>query len=164
MKKIIPFLFLLLAAPLFSQTSIAKGVTVGGIGLGATYREVIRKFGKPLSEKKRKADECVGGTQMTLSYPVLKFRLWDEPADPKKFSVGFFEVTSAKWNVSGLRIGQTSSAIKKLLGTRSSEEINPNTRLRVWYYEMDDEKGPGNTNVSFRSGKVVSIMSIWDMC
>lgn len=164
MKKIIPFLLLLLAAPVFSQNSIVKGVKINGLGLGATYRDVIRKFGKPGSEKKRKADECVGGTEMTLNYPGLKFRLWDDHGNPKKFTVGWLEVTSARWDVSGARVGNKAASIKKLVGTRTSEEIDSDTGRRVWYYEMDENVGPGTTNFSFRGGKVVGIVSLWLMC
>lgn len=164
MKNLFPFLILLLVTPVFSQNSITKGVTVNGIALGASYFEVVRKFGKPASEKKRKADECVGGTEMTLRYPGIKFLLWDDPGDPKKFSVGWFEVTSAKWSVSGARVGDTTAAVKKRFGTRSQEEPAKRNQPLIWYYELNPEVSPGSTSFSFRGGKVVSISSMWLMC
>ena len=54
MKGLLLLLFLLLAQPVFSQNSNAKGVTVNGLALGVSYRAFVRKFGKPASEKKRK--------------------------------------------------------------------------------------------------------------
>ena len=164
MKLFLSIVLLSVTGTVFSQVSTKSGLKVNGVALGDSYQQVVRKLGKPSSEKKRKADECVGGTEMILSYPGLRFRLWDEPDNPKKFSVGFLEVTSAKWNVSGARIGITAAAVKKLFGTRTGEEIDSHTKLRTWYYEMDEEKGPGNTNFAFRGGKAVSIVSLWDMC
>ncbi len=167
--SILPFVILigcllLLTASVSPQTSTAEGLKVNGVALGDSYKQVVRKLGKPSSEKKRKADECVGGTEMILSYPGLKFRLWDEPDNPKKFTVGFFEVNSAKWNVSGARIGITAATVKKLFGTRTGEEVDSHTELRTWYYEMDENISPGNTNFSLRGGKVTSISVAWLMC
>lgn len=161
---IVSLIMLVSTASAAAQTSLKSGPTVNGISLGATRGQVIKKFGKPISETKRKADECVGGTEMTLRYPGLKFLLWDDSEDPKKFTVGMFEITSAKWESSGARVGQTSTAIKKRFGTRSSEEKEAGTDLTVWYYEMDENISPGNTNFYFRGDKVTKIMSLWMMC
>ena len=139
-----------------------QGPKVNGIGLGATRQEVIKKLGRPVRESRRNADECVGGTEMTLSYPGLKILLWDDAEDRRKFTVGQFEVTSAKWDVSGSRIGQTNAAVRKLFGPRSSEERESGSL--VWYYNMDENISPGNTNFYFRGGKVVKIVSLWLMC
>lgn len=151
----------LLNATAFAQVSLKSGPKVNGIGLGATREQVIKKFGKPV-ESKKQADECVGGTEMTLRYQGLVFSLWDDPDNPKKFRVGAFEVTSGNWNVSGARIGQTRATIKKLFG-RSSSQGDENG-LPTWYYSMDEDEGPGNSNFSFRKGKLANITVIWLMC
>ena len=164
MKIFLAIALLFVTGTVFSQVSTKSGLTVNGAALGDSYQQVVSKIGKPASQTKRQAEECVGGTEMILNYPGLKLRLWDDPENPKKFTVGWFEVKSAKWNVSGARIGSTAAAVKKLFGTRTSEEIDPQTKLRTWYYEMDENISPGNTNFSFRAGKVVSIMSLWLMC
>lgn len=155
---------LIFSASAFSQVSLKAGPKVNGLALGATREQVIRKLGKPVHEVKGKADECVGGTELTLQYPGLKFSLWDDPEKPGRFTVGMFEVTSAAWDVSGARVGQTSANVKKLFGTRGNEEVDRKTRKTIWYYEMDEEKGPGNTNFTFRNGKIVNILSMWLMC
>ena len=164
MKLFLAIVLLSVTGTIFSQVSTREGLKVNGVALGDTYQQVVRKLGKPSSEKKRKADECVGGVELTLRYPGLELRLWDDSENPKKFTVGWFEVKSAKWNVSGARVGITSEAVRKLFGARTSEEIDARTRLRRWYYEMDENISPGNTNFSFLGGKVVSIMSLWMMC
>lgn len=155
-------ILLIFAATAYSQVSLSQGPKVNGLGLGATRTDVVRKLGKPVSETKRDAGECIGGTEMTLRYPGLKFVLWDDPDDARKFTVGEFEVTSAKWDVSGARVGHASAGVKKLFGTRSAEEKQAG--LPVWFYYMDESISPGSTNFHFRNGKVVRIVSLWQMC
>jgi hypothetical protein len=155
-------LLLFFASTAFSQVSLDAGPKVNGIARGATREEIIRKLGKPTREIKKNADECVGGTEMTLRYPGLEFSLWDDSEEPGKFSVGMFEVTSARWDVSGARVGQSSATVKKLFGTKFTAEAKRSDT--IWYYEMDEEKGPGNTNFTFRNGKLFSILSMWLMC
>lgn len=162
MKLLLAIILLSFTGTALSQVSTAEGLKVNGVAMGDSYQQVVRKLGKPTRQSKRTADECVGGTQMTLSYPGLKLRLWDEADDPKKFTVGWFEVKSAKWNVSGTKVGQTSSAVRKLLGKPAT--VQTENGLNVWFYDMDEEKGPGSTSLTFRGGKVVSISSMWLMC
>ncbi len=164
MRSLIFLILLILAGTAFSQTSLKEGPKVNGIGLGDAREDVRRWMGKPISETRKKADECVGGTEMTIRYPGLVFRLWDDPANPKKFTVGAFEVTSGTWNVSGAKIGQTPAQITRLFGKPGSRGTEPGKNRPVWYYEMDEEKSPGNTNFVFRNGKLVSILSMWLMC
>jgi len=101
---------------------------------------------------------------MTLRYPGLIFQLWDDSEKPGEFTVGMFEVTSAKWNVSRAKVGQTKAEIKSMFGDRSSEENETASKQLVWYYDMDENEGPGNTNFYFRNGRVVRILSMWMMC
>jgi hypothetical protein len=155
-------IILLAAATSFAQVSLTQGPKVNDVGLGSTKDEVVRKFGKPLSEAKRDAGECIGGTEMTLKYPGLKFVLYDDPDDATKLTVGEFEITSAKWVVSGTRIGDTTVAVNKLFGTRSVEEEEAGAP--VWIYYMDENISPGSTNFHFRNGKLVKIVSLWQMC
>jgi hypothetical protein len=164
MKIFLVIVFLSFTGIVFSQVSTKSGLKVNGVAMGDSYQQVVRKLGKPTSQTKRKADECVGGTEMTLSYPGLKIRLWDEADDPKKFTVGWYEVKSEKWNVSGAKIGSTAAAVKKLFGNNAAKEIDSNTKLLTWYYGMDANISPDSTNFAFRNGKVVSITSVWLMC
>jgi hypothetical protein len=162
MRYCFALILFLFAATAYSQVSLSQGAKVNGLGLGSTRAEVVGKLGKPVSETKRKADECVGGTEMTLRYPGLRFVLWDDPDNPKKFSVGQFEVTSVKWDVSGTKVGQASAAVRKVFGTRSAEEKQ--SGLPVWFYYMDENISPGSTNFHFRNGKIIKIVSLWQMC
>lgn len=155
-------LLAIFAVSSFSQSSLDAGPKVNGLALGMTREEVIKKLGKPTREIKGEADECVGGTEMTLQYPGLKFSLWDDSESPGKFTVGMFEVTSAAWDVSGIRVGQASAAVKKMFGSKYT--TGTESGKTIWYYAMDDEKGPGNTNFTFRNGKIVNILSMWLMC
>ena len=100
---------------------------------------------------------------MVLKYPGLTFSLWSD-ADGKKFSVGYFEVSSAKWNVSGVKVGDTSASIRRRFGRRGSQEIDGHTNMLTWYYDMSDDEGPGSTNFAFRRGKVARIVTIYFMC
>lgn len=162
MRKFLLPTILLLAGTALSQTSLKDGPKVNGIGLGATRESVIRRLGKPLSELKKEAEPCVSGTEMVMEYPGLTFRLWDDPNG--KFSVGYFEVRSAGWNVSGARVGHSPAAIRKRFGARSSQEIDGHTNMLTWYYDMDENSGPGSTNFAFRRGKVSRIVAILLMC
>ena len=162
MRSLLAIVLISLTGTAYSQVSLSQGPKVNGLGLGATRIEVLKKLGKPLSETKRDAGECIGGTEMTLRYPGLKLVLWDDPDDARKFTVGEVEVTSAKWDVSGSRVGQTSAEVKRLFGTRSLEEKQAGSP--VWFYYMDENISPGSTNFHFRSGKVVKIVSLWQMC
>ena len=163
MKSLILIVLLALAACTYGQTSLKQGPTVEGLSLGASRDEVIKKLGKPSSEKKGEADECVGGTEMTLKYPGLEFRLWDDSEEPGKFTVGAFEVTSQRWDVSGVRVGQSGETVKKLFGTSYTTESEKGGRT-IWYYAMDENEGPGNTNFTIRNGKIINIYTMWLMC
>ncbi len=162
MKLFLAIVLLSVTGTVLSQVSTAEGLKVNGVALGDSYRQVVRKLGKPSSERKRKGDECVGGTEMTLRYPGLELRLWDDVDNPKNFTVGWFEVKSAKWSVSGTKVGQTIAAVRKLLGKPAT--VQTENGLNVWFYDMDEEKGPGNTSLTFRGGKVISISTMWLMC
>lgn len=157
-------IILLLAGTASAQTSLKEGPKVNGLGLGDRREDILRWMGKPASQSKKKADECVGGTELTLRYPGLVFSLWDDPRDPKKFTVGAFEVTSARWDVSGSKVGQNYAAIRKLFGTRGFEGKEDRTRLPFWSYEMDEEKSPGTTTFVFRGGRLVKVTAMWMMC
>ena len=80
-----------------------------------------------------------------------------------KFNVITFKVTSPRWNVSGARVGWSEAAVKKRFGKPTSTEREENGDL-VWYYEMTEEDGPGNSHFVFRKGRVIRITAIYFMC
>ena len=134
---------------------------INGVGLGATYAEVVKKLGKPDKVVNGDADECIGGKMRTVHYPGLKFELYE--GEPGKFSVGTFEVTSARWNVSGAKVGMSQAAIKKIFGKADASVVESHSGLPTWYYHFPDEE-PGNSNFEFRKGKLVNISSLYLMC
>lgn len=163
MKYLLLLLILLSAAATsLSQTSLKQGAKVGEIGLGSTKEAVIKNLGKPLSESKKDAGECVGGIEMTLKYPGLVLSLWDDD-DPKKFTVGSFVITSPKWKFAGANIGQKKADIIKVFGRSDAEEGNSDNGSAILFYEMSED-APGSTNFTFKKGKLVEIRSFWRMC
>ena len=162
MKKLLLPLLLLTLSPLaFSQSRLPDGLKVNGVALNSRYADIIKKFGKPTRDvTSRKIDECIGSRTRTLYYPGLKFELVEN--ERNVFEMFSFEVTSQKWELAGPKIGDSTAAIQKLFGTgsRSIDKVGPDT---VWFYTMTDES-PGSTNFYFRGGKLVKIITGYEMC
>lgn len=160
MKFLFLAVILLFTAPAFSQVSLIEGIKVNGIALGAKYSDVVRKLGKPTRDVTNKEmDECMGSHVRTLTYPGLKIELDDAGGG---FTVFSFEVTSAKYDVSGVKIGAAADAIQKRFGTKR-RTVEKSKTGATWYYEMSDES-PGTSNFHFRGGKLVKIESTYTMC
>ena len=160
MNKILPTLLLVFSASAFAQSSLPDGLKVNGIGLGAKYAEVVRKLGKPTRDvTTRKADECTGFKIRTLTYPGLKIEL-DDPGGG--YQVFFFEITSAKWNVSGATIGATTASTQKLFGTRGRTVENDKSGPS-WSYAMPDDN-PGVSSFYFSGGRLLKMISGYEMC
>jgi hypothetical protein len=160
MNKLLPILLLILSALASSQTSLPDGLKVNGVGLGAKYAEVVRKLGKPTRDvTSRKADECIGSKNRTLTYPGLKIEL-DDPGSG--YQVFFFEITSAKWNASRATIGASTTVIQKLFGTRGRTVDNDKSGPS-WSYSMPDDN-PGASTFYFSGGKLVKMISGYEMC
>ena len=159
MKFFIPIIIFVFSLPAAAQISLADGPTVDGIRLGATYKAVIAKFGKPLRERTEKMDECIGDRTRTVNYPGLSF---DMAETNGTFTVYGFEVTSPKYDVSGVKVGTALAVVQKRFGNvrRTVEKEKAGPR---WFYDMTDEN-PGGTNFYFRNGKVFSISVSYTMC
>ena len=157
MKTILAIL--VLCVPVFAQTSLSGGLKVNGLGLGATYKSVVAKFGKPTTEKIQKGDECVPDRRKILTYPGLSFELIE--GQKNNFSVITFEVTSAKYDVSGVKVGDTQVAVNRRFGKRTMEDTV--SGQKVWYYEMSSDN-PGSSNFYFRGGKITKIQAGYEMC
>ena len=161
MKILLPLVVLLFALTAHAQQRPASTlVKINGVGLGASYAEVIKKIGKPSKDVTGEGDECVGGKLRTLTYPGLVFEFHQENDNPKKFYVGNFEVTSARWDVSGVKVGTASSVIKRKFG---SPAINDGDRPgeKTWIYSLTEEDGPGHLNFDVRKGLVVRISTFY---
>src|SRR6478672_10074195 len=90
------FVLVIFTVPAFAQTSLANGPKVDGVALDAAYKTIVAKFGKPLTEKTNKMDECIGDRTKNVNYPGLHFNLVEST---KVFKVFGFDVTSSKYLV-----------------------------------------------------------------
>ena len=158
MKRLIPVIIFLFAASASAQVSLSGGAAVDGVALGATYKAVVAKFGRPLRERTNKMDECIGDRTCVVEYAGLKFELAETNGT---FTVYGFEVTSPKYDVSGVKVGTDAAAVQKRFGTRG-RKIEKSTGVTQWFYEMPEEN-PGGTNFYFRNGRVYKFSSTYMM-
>lgn len=162
MKRLLLVACLLFAASAISaQSSLPKGLTVNGVPLDAGYAEVTWKLSRPTRVVTTpKIDECIGGRIRTVYYPGLKIEM-AEGEKKDDFRIFSFEITSAKWNVSGVKIGDPSAKVQKLFGTRGRRVENSPTL--GWFYDMTEDN-PGSSIFYFKAGKVIKIISTFEMC
>ena len=159
--KLLAALLLLFSVEAFSQNKLSEGVKVNGLGLGATMKQVIAKFGKPVTNKLNPRNECTGTRLRTMTYPGLSVE-FDE-GEGSSYTVYAFTITSPRYDVSGIRIGAAPAEVAKLFGT-SGRSIE-NSRLGPsWYYSMDEEDSAGGTNFIFRRGKLFRIDTSYMIC
>lgn len=154
-------LALVMSAAVIAQASIRQGLQVNGVALGATYSAAVKKLGKPTRDvTNRKIDQCIGSRIRTIYYPGLKLELVE--GDRKTFTVFSLDVTSGNWNVSGVKLGDSSSVIEKQFG-KTGRTVEKERSGPRWFYEMTDEN-PGGSNFYFKNGKVIQISSTYEMC
>ncbi|MEP6850838.1 MAG: hypothetical protein ABI999_18410 [Acidobacteriota bacterium] len=158
-------LVLLASAITFAQVNPAKLKVNGSIGLDSTYAQIIKAFGKPSKDGRPKSEGCIGGREKTVEYAGLSFYMMDgDSKGGKTFEVKTFYVTSAKWIVSGVRVGDTQAAVKAKLGSKYRVDKRTDNGGLAWHYDMSDPDGPGTTTIVFRAGKVVEIGSAYQVC
>jgi hypothetical protein len=75
---------------------------INSLDIGAKYRAIVKKFGRPISDRRGGEVPC-GGAMRSLRYNGLILSL--EVGDANPLGLYKVEVTSPKWTVSGLRIG-----------------------------------------------------------
>jgi hypothetical protein len=166
MKRLITIaaLGLISAASAFAQVDPAK-LRVNGIGLDATYAQVLRALGKPSRDRKPVEEGCIGGREKTVEYAGLKFYFMDgDSKGGKTFEVKSFWVTSSKWVVSGVKVGDTQAVVKAKLGSKYTVDRRTDGGGLAWLYEMSESSGPGTTTVIFKNGKVAEISSAYQVC
>lgn len=149
----------------FGQTVPPGKLRLNGVGLGSTHSEVVKALGKPVKETKPVREECTGGREKSAIYRGASFQFMDgDSEDGKTFEVVSFEVTSAAYSVSGIRVGDTQFTVRRVLGTKFTRDTGDSPGTTVWTFEIGEKDGPGFTNVTFRKGKVVSISSAYAVC
>ena len=131
-----------------------------GVGLGSTYGQVKKALGKPSRETKPKREECTGGQERNVYYEGASLFFMDQGS--KNFDLVAFEVTSPKYSISGIKVGDTQLTVRRVMGSKFRTETNRAEGTTTWTYEMDGETG--STTVTFKKGKVVKIESGYLMC
>ena len=80
----------------------------------------------------------------------------------KTFKMDSFTVTSPKWLVSGVRVGDTPAVVKSRFGTKYTVDRRTDNGGLAWHYDTADETG--TTTIIFKNGKVTEISSAFLMC
>lgn len=166
-RNLTPIVMLVFAAAsIFAQTVNPAKLKINGvIGLDSTYAQVVKAFGKPTKETKPGAEECTGGHEKTVKYAGLEFYFMDGPSsNHKTYMVMSFDVSSPKWTVSGVKLGDSEATVRSKFGRRFTADTDKATGETTWHYEIGERDGPGWTTVTFKNGKVVSIGSAYAVC
>jgi hypothetical protein len=150
----------------FPQTVNPAKLKINGIiGLDSTYAQMLKAFGKPSKETKPVSEECTGGHEKTVNYAGLEFYFMDGPSrGGKTFLVMSFDVSSPKFTVSGVKIGDSEATVRSRFGRRFTVDTDKATGEKTWHYEIGERDGPGWTTVTFKNGKVISIGSAYTVC
>ncbi len=129
---------------------------IKGVGIGASYQEVLRQLGKPLSNRKGGTNPC-GGTKQVLRYSGLTITL-DEGEDRQNIVV-LIEVTSSKWEIaSGISVGASSEDVQAKFG--QPDDTTTESGLEVLRY-FD---GDGAVDFYFRNKKLVKVNRDLNLC
>jgi hypothetical protein len=158
-------LTLVLASGSLGQTVNVGKLRLNGVGLDSTYGQVVKAFGQPVKDSKPTREECAGGREKDVEFTGVSFLFMDAPSkNGKTFEVMGFEVTSAKYLVSGIKVGDGEQRVGQRFGTKFTKGKDDESGAVVWTYEFPDQNSPGFTSVYFRRGKVVKIMSGYTVC
>lgn len=156
---------LILAATISAQTTDPSKLKINGIGLDSTFAQVTKALGKPKSDGKATREECIGGREKTSEWDGATFYFMDGDSKNKKtFEVKSFEITSAKYSVSGIKVGDTEYNVRRRLGTKFTKTDDPDTGADIWTYEFPESGDPGSTSIYISRGKVIKIASAHQVC
>jgi hypothetical protein len=165
MKFVLAGVLVFTVGPVFGQVVNPARVRVKGVGLDSTYGQVVKALGKPVMDGKPKEEGCIGGLEKNVEYSGLSFYFMDgDSKGGKTFEVKAFEVTSAKWIVSGVKVGDTEAVVRRKFGRKYTVKTDPDTKEKSWSYEFGENEDPGWTTVYFKNGKVVKISAAHMVC
>ncbi|HLA96605.1 MAG TPA: hypothetical protein VK612_12855 [Pyrinomonadaceae bacterium] len=165
--KILNFsLFLVLAivasVPVLGQVNPAK-VKVRGVGLNSTYAQVVKALGRPVKDGKPTEEGCIGAHEKNVEFAGASFYFMDgDSKNGKTFEAKAFDVTSAKYVVSGVKVGDAEAVVRRVFGRKYT--VKTDDGVKSWSYEMDPHLGPGWTTFEFKNGKIVKISSSYHVC
>ena len=155
---------LILAATISAQTTNPAALKVNGVGLDSTFAQVTKALGKPKKDGKATKEECIGGREKQAEWDGASFWFMDgDSRNGKTFEVKSFAVTSSKYSVSGIRVGDTEHNVRRRLGTKFSKSDDPETGADIWTYDFP-ELTPGSTSIYISRGKVIKITSAQMVC
>lgn len=156
---------LVLATTAFGQTTNPAKLKINGIGLYSTFAQVTKALGKPVKNNKPTPEGCIGGREKNVEYDGASFYFMDgDSKDGKTFEVKGFNLTSLKYVVSGIKVGDTEHNVRRRLGTRFTKSDDPETGADIWTYEFPESGDPGWTTIYISRGKVTQIASAHQVC
>jgi len=156
---------LLLAAAISAQTTSPARLKINGIGLDSTFAQVTKALGKPTKDGKATKEGCIGGREKTVDFDGASFYFMDgDSTNRKTFEVKSFSVTSSKYSVSGIKVGDTEYNVRRRLGTKFTKTKDDETGADVWSYEFPESEDPGFTTIYISRGKVTKISSAHMVC
>lgn len=159
------FVLGLAVSAVHAQTANPAKLKFRGIGLDSTFAQVVKALGKPKLDGKAMAEECVGGLEKDVEYDGAKFHFMNgDSKGGKTFEVKSFEVTDAKFVVSGVKVGDPEALVRKMFGRKYTTDKDPDSGETIWHYAMNDREGPGTTTFKFKNGKVTFIASDFQVC
>ncbi len=149
MKKtlLLTILLIFLASIAFPQKSSREfDLMINKVTMGTKYENVVRRLGKPsntLTKTYSKAESCLADamTVYTMQYDGLSLVLIS--LGKKKPIALEIAVTSNKWLVSGVRIGDSQEMVKRRLGEPASADVKGATTS--YYYDAK----LGNSGIAF---------------
>jgi hypothetical protein len=157
----------ILAGPALAsaQTSNPSKLRLRGIGLDSTFAQVVKALGKPRKDGPATDESCAGGKEKDVEYDGVSFHFMNGVSKKGKvFEMVSFTVTSPKYVVSGVKIGDSAAAVRRIFGKKFSTDKDPDTGETIWLYSMSDREGPGTTVFRFKNGKLSAISSDYLVC
>lgn len=160
---LVSFLLLLFSASVPAQKADPAKMSFKGLKVGSTYAQVVKALGTPKSDGPATDEGCIGAQEKWVKYEGVEFYMMNgDSKDRKTFEVKMFIVSSNKYTVSGIRVGDDENSVRIKLGRGYVESDDDDIEgAKVWSYEFD---APGFTTVKFVNGKVISIGSMWLIC
>lgn len=156
---------LILVASIHAQTTNPAKLKFNGIGLYSTLAQVRKALGKPKMDGKPKEEGCIGAREKEVEYDGASLYFMDgDSKDGKTFELKGFEITSPKYVVSGIKVGDTELNVRRRLGTKFSKSEDVETGADVWTYEFPESGDPGSTSIYISRGKVTKITSAHQVC
>lgn len=156
---------LMFTAISLAQTTNPAKLKFNGIGLDSTLAQVKKALGKPKMDGKPQEEGCVGAREKYVEYDGASFYLMDgDSRDGKTFEVRAFDVTSPKYVVSGIKVGDTELNVRRRLGTKFEKRKDDVTGDEYWLYMFDDSGSPGSTSIHITRGRVTKISSAQQVC